>query len=551
MPTTVKWTSDDANIIFDQPNAKVSKIRVKDGVKLDKPKKVRVFAELTFSGTTTKKQVDSRVTILPVQIDFNKTEDVDNDYIFALQKADNKPTMNPEGEIEMKLPGNQNNWTVKWKTVDADIKIHKLNDKKSEINVVDNTALANTKEVAIDATIDLYDLDFTVEIKHKVNAYPMIIHVNKTKEVLDDGLIIVKPPSNNLETHVEMLMPGFAADWSVEWKPSDADIEFKDKIAKSTTLRGRNGLVLAAVGSKTFEGVVDIYGIDDPIKLEHAISLYPASLKTAKAKLTLLNENTLTIEGANKFPSGLLDKVKFEIKRDGKPTWYKLQLGTAIQFKDKARVAGKFKVRAILDIDGSQAQTNENPIEVQFPNATEILTGAGVRARMDTAWTNTKNATVDNSRREEGYYITLNTKTEKWGIGGYTIGNAIQDNQGPPMVNNLAGARPNDNPASPKPTDMPIYTVGWFHTHTPEFYRTPQDMGFPAGTLLARDAGPSQGDRDFAANTVELPGFVYDYVGVLVGNQQDQVPFGHPKHANAVITPITPPDRRKTPTVTP
>ena len=278
------------------------------------------------------------------------------------------------------------------------------------------------------------------------------------------------------------------------------------------------------------------------------VGLLPVDLTVAKAKLTLLEENTLKVEGADKFPDGLLDGVKFEIKRDGEATWYEIQDGAAIEFKGKARVAGKFKVRATLDLDGKEVQTEEEAIEVCFPTANEILAGNGVKARMDQAWQNTIQNTADNSRREEGYYITLDTKTETWGIAGYTVGNVIKDNQGPPRVDGLGAAKPDDIPKNPKPLDQPRYTVGWFHTHTPEFYRNAvDDFGDPPGTIRARDAGPSQGDKDFAANTVELPGFVYDYVGVQIANFQDQVPFGHPLNAPAKITEITPPQKRKTP----
>ncbi len=259
------------------------------------------------------------------------------------------------------------------------------------------------------------------------------------------------------------------------------------------------------------------------------VRLLMLELEVEKDQLVLLEENTLSIEGKNNLPSGVLDSVKFEIKRDGETAWYEIQDGPKTEFTGKARVAGTFIVRATLDLSGTEVLTNEEEIEVKFPNPTEILSGSGVRARMDQAWADTKNATTSTSRREEGYWIALDTD----GNGTY----AISHHSTGPVVDNDTTAswslpfRPADNPANPTPIeDGVVYSVGWFHTHTPMTYR-----------IGSRLSGPSGPDQSAATNSnIDSPGFAYDY-------EVSVIPSGHPIDSSAKVYNITPPDRRTTP----
>jgi hypothetical protein len=180
-------------------------------------------------------------------------------------------------------------------------------------------------------------------------------------------------------------------------------------------------------------------------------------------------------------------------------------------------------------------------LEAQFPSAARILTGTGVQARMDQAWTDTKNATTATTRREEGYYITLNTDTGNYGITAHTIGTPVANNQGAAW-DTATFPRPPDSIANPSPLDKPTYTVAWFHTHTPTVNRTAADMP-PNGT---RGVGPSGADHAWSVNAgINIPGYAYDYTESPAGS--GTIPAGHPINSAAQVYPITPPIRRPTP----
>lgn len=272
-------------------------------------------------------------------------------------------------------------------------------------------------------------------------------------------------------------------------------------------------------------------------------------LEVEKEELVLLEENTLSIEGVDSLPSGVLNSVKFEIRREDETTWYEIQDEPDTEFTGKARVAGEFIVRATLDLNGTEVQTDEEEIEVKFPDSNTILSGSGVQARMQQAWADTRNATTSTSRREEGYFITLNTDeaSEEYGITNHTVGDPAGNLESPRLV---LGARPNDNPQNPTPVQSSVYVVGWFHTHTPTTYAEKRP-----GLQALRKVGPSgspggSGDHGFSSHSsVTLPGFVYDYIATttVAGSGDPAVPFGHPINASAKIYLIEPPKERPTP----
>jgi hypothetical protein len=141
-------------------------------------------------------------------------------------------------------------------------------------------------------------------------------------------------------------------------------------------------------------------------------------------------------------------------------------------------------------------------------------------------------ATVDGSRREQGWWIRLDTTTGAYGKSGETVGPSIANNVGASMS---LPSKPPDSIADPSPVDQPTYTVGWFHTHTPTTFRTAADFPTPGG----RGAGPSPTDQSLSSNS-QVPGVAYDY-------DVDPVPPLYPMDSPAHMYPITPPERRPVP----
>ena len=200
---------------------------------------------------------------------------------------------------------------------------------------------------------------------------------------------------------------------------------------------------------------------------------------------------------------------------------------------------------------------NQAAIEVQFPDYSDILAGSGVQTRMNQAWQDTLNATTIDHRREEGYFITLDTSGKgTWSIANHTI-------QHPPATNvfyidangqsqtknrarfsfiNIAG----DIPINPSPVESGVtYVVGWFHTHTPTVYSRYTNPTSVAYRIVGPSGTPNQTGGDYGFSyKYQLPGFVYDYVSV---RRDGGIPFGHPLNSSAQIYDIVPVYRRPTP----
>ena len=301
--------------------------------------------------------------------------------------------------------------------------------------------------------------------------------------------------------------------------------------------------------------------VDDPDDLLHterhgnannipagiSAKLHHLEFKVKKETLSLLNKHDQELSNKNTLPAAALNTIHFQMRRTSENDWYTMQTDSITNYKDKARVAGYFSARCRVEIDGNFATSSEVPLEVQFPSASEILSGNGVRARMDQAWENTKNATTPTSRREEGYYITLDTSetSDGYGITNYTIGNPVANDEYAALDG--FGARPPDSPKNPTPIESSVYVVGWFHTHPPTKYQVAQP-GFDPIQIVG-PSGPPGGDHGFSFHpTVDCPGFAYDYVPIgLTTTGRPYVPFGHPIHSPAQVTKITPPERRPTP----
>ena len=174
-------------------------------------------------------------------------------------------------------------------------------------------------------------------------------------------------------------------------------------------------------------------------------------------------------------------------------------------------------------------------IFVNFQEDNVILSDPAVTNRMWQSWTNTLANTFNNSRREEGYFITFDTATKTYGIDGYLEGPFVPNNTNAFVF--LGPTRPPDSITNPTPLDKPVYVVGWFHTHTPTFY---------LHWIYLRGVGPTKPhDFNYSAHPfINVPGFVIDYTPA---NADDEIPGGHPLDAEATIYTITPPKRRPLP----
>ena len=245
--------------------------------------------------------------------------------------------------------------------------------------------------------------------------------------------------------------------------------------------------------------------------------------------------------GLQNFPDEVVGAIQFEIRFEDKDEWHIIENGEATSFTGTARVAGKFKVRVIVEVGDMSAKTPEESIEVQFPDADEILAGDGVRARMDQVWQDTLDYANASRLREVGYFITLNTQTGTYGETAFSPGDDFPSDYSvlPIAWTTAPRSRPNDSIMEPTPLSQPTYTVAWFHTHPVVEW---------LDNSLVRPVGPSDGDHGYSARpAINIPGYAYDYIANLQDNGDSFVLGGTPKNAPADVYNIPPPNRRPTP----
>lgn len=148
---------------------------------------------------------------------------------------------------------------------------------------------------------------------------------------------------------------------------------------------------------------------------------------------------------------------------------------------------------------------------VAFPSYNDIVADGTVKAEANKAWQETRDATTEETRREQSFWIRWKSDTSTFSASGHSVGPAVKNK--PP-----AGASVT---FSNKPADSGNeYTVGMFHTHTPTTYWT-------AG--YQRNVGPSGVDVT-VHNDQGLPGVVYDYEG-----RDGKIGSGHPLNSAAKL----------------
>jgi hypothetical protein len=248
---------------------------------------------------------------------------------------------------------------------------------------------------------------------------------------------------------------------------------------------------------------------------------------------SLLMTNVFT---AMSYPTRLApSNYLFQIRRASSATWYTLTNGTASAYTTVVAVAGNFKVRVTVCVSNATATSRERDFTAQFPSYAEIVANTAVVQHTDQAWSNTLAATTPTGRREEGFWIQVNTQTRLYEFTQTILGPTV-----PAWTNGSIqfGSRPADSPTNPPPNGAATYTVASFHTHTPTIYRNPPDW---------RKVGPST--LDSVWNTYyDVAGIVYDYVGSqsFPANTNFYIPMGHPL-GDPAMRYHSGPERRKTP----
>jgi hypothetical protein len=218
------------------------------------------------------------------------------------------------------------------------------------------------------------------------------------------------------------------------------------------------------------------------------------------------------------------DKFKIEIQRTSGGGW--LPLGKKRSLLWMGVIAGKFKLRGIATIDGSEVISPEKDVEVKFPTYAQI-TGdprVGELTRMEWKFTLKDCRLRPNRRRERGFHFRLDTKANKYIATNRGTMVFVGPTEG--AVLGLGGSRrhPDEptNPAANAPGAK--YIVASFHTHTPTTFR-------PL-TIPPRVVGPSGADNSNNTGR-QVPGIVYDYVASPAGG--NSIPMGHPKNAAAML----------------
>jgi GT2 family glycosyltransferase len=229
-------------------------------------------------------------------------------------------------------------------------------------------------------------------------------------------------------------------------------------------------------------------------------------------------------------PSPAPTNYKFEVKRRSDATWTTLTNVPNSTFNWPTRVAGFMNVRVTATIAGVDRVSPQKDVEVQFPAYSDVVGNADVQTATDASWASTKAATTPTTRREEGFWIQIDTTAATRYTHTATVLGPVVDPTHTGSVD--LGARPADNPATPDPRIGGVFAVASFHTHTPTTFRA-----------VGRPVGPSAADN--AADTHDdVTGVVYDYIESPAGS--GSIPAGYALNSSAQRYQSGP-NRRSTP----
>lgn len=178
-----------------------------------------------------------------------------------------------------------------------------------------------------------------------------------------------------------------------------------------------------------------------------------------------------------------------------------------------ARIAGIFKLRLKTRINEADHTTPEKDMTVNFPTYAQIIADSTVKSAMRSKWETTLAdcTNTPNRYREHGFWVVLNTSTDKYQTNDVSPG---AWGTPPGGVSITLGTRPGVNLSAVAPNAAGAsYTVSSFHTHPPLTYCPP---GY------VRPTGPSPADIT-ADNSDNVAGIVYDFssASILSGHSKN------------------------------
>lgn len=192
---------------------------------------------------------------------------------------------------------------------------------------------------------------------------------------------------------------------------------------------------------------------------------------------------------------------KIEIRRASGTAWFTIVEADRITGFTQ-RIAGTFKIRSKATVAGLEIMSDEKDLEVTFPTYAQITSDGTNTANFNASWAATVAAATPTGRREEGWWVTIDTATGSYGKTATALGPTVGSSSTGSVD---IGPRPADVPANPDPNATgAVYPVASFHTHTPVLYRVAPNPG------AFRLTGPSSADNSVDAQD-HVPGVVYDY----------------------------------------
>jgi hypothetical protein len=249
---------------------------------------------------------------------------------------------------------------------------------------------------------------------------------------------------------------------------------------------------------------------------------------TGTTSKTIMNPCDLTVTISPNNPGITL--VKYTIQNQSGGTKWTLYQGKNLTCNTKYQKAGYWTIDATVTLSNGQTlTTNAINLEVMFPDVSRIENA--VRAKMVAVWTQTKDAASSSGSMEKGFAIFVNTTTCTYECGP-TIDGPTFSCEGEASVH-ISG----NEYISSSPVTGGKYLVADFHTHPPLTY---------CSSIKRRQVGPSSSDV-LEANSTNIPGFLYDYVGSNIpGKKYIGIIGGHNINAAPWLY-VYGPDRRATP----
>jgi hypothetical protein len=284
----------------------------------------------------------------------------------------------------------------------------------------------------------------------------------------------------------------------------------------------------AAPSLKSLQGNSVFNGTERDAEVSWSFSGVPHGLSAeelAPASITVPHRGGLRVR---LFPPWATARsFEWQMKRSHQAQWTTIGVTTGRTLNFTFRLAGNFKLRTIAHLASAggtprRLVTGTRPLEVRFPTRDQILADQDVNSFTRDEWARTLRLATPQSRREVGFWITLDTcsvprKHRRYDHTRRILGPAV----GPEKAASVhLGPRPADEPPNPPAViGCATYPVASFHTHTPTTYRLPLGK--------SRRVGPSRADEANARQRM-TPGIVFDYITNPPGSMT--IPFGYPMH---------------------